>query len=73
MGNDKEYASTFDCFKKILKTHGFRGLFKGGVATMWREFPPGGFILKKLIKTLTFILKDNDININLTNFVWIRM
>ena len=47
IGMDKQYKSTIDCFNQIVKKYGLKGLFKGGVATMWRELPPGGFFKEK--------------------------
>jgi solute carrier family 25 carnitine/acylcarnitine transporter 20/29 len=35
---DSKYKSTYDCFKQILKSHGVRGLYKGHVVTMLREW-----------------------------------
>jgi solute carrier family 25 carnitine/acylcarnitine transporter 20/29 len=32
------YKSSMDCFKKIYGGYGVQGIFKGGVATIWREF-----------------------------------
>lgn len=40
--NDKGqrcYRSSLDCAQKIVRAHGFRGLYKGGVATLFREVP----------------------------------
>ena len=40
--NDKEqrlYRSSLDCARKIVKANGFCGLYKGGVAMLYREVP----------------------------------
>lgn len=38
----KQYHGSYDCLLQILKKHGVKGLFKGSVATFFRECPPGG-------------------------------
>ena len=38
-GHAKQYTSGFDCMRKTIKAEGFRGLFKGGVTTVYREIP----------------------------------
>lgn len=31
------YSSSIDCAKKIFNQYGFKGVYKGGIATLWRE------------------------------------
>lgn len=38
-GAHKYYTSTWDCFKKIYKKEGIRGLYRGGFTTVLRETP----------------------------------
>jgi solute carrier family 25 carnitine/acylcarnitine transporter 20/29 len=35
----KQYSSTIDCFKKIVKNHGLKGIYQGYVSTVFREVP----------------------------------
>lgn len=49
------YKSSVDCIKKISNQHGVKGLFRGGVPTLWREaiayavyFSAYDWILKKV-------------------------
>ncbi len=32
------YKSTWDCYKRVLREHGLRGIYKGQIITMVREF-----------------------------------
>ena len=41
-GAHKYYTSTYDCFKKIYKTEGIVGLYRGNVSTILRETPSFG-------------------------------
>ena len=41
-GAHKYYTSTYDCFKKICKHEGIRGLYRGNVSTILRETPSFG-------------------------------
>jgi len=38
----KYYKSSWDCFRKIYKSEGIRGLSRGLVCTLWRETPGFG-------------------------------
>jgi len=38
----KYYKSSWDCFRKIYKSEGIRGLSRGLVCTLWREMPGFG-------------------------------
>jgi len=36
-GNGNATSSTFGCVKKIVRSYGIKGLYKGSVPTMWRD------------------------------------
>lgn len=43
--NNHQYKSVLNCYYKILTYHGIKGLFRGSIATLWRETLPGGVYL----------------------------
>ena len=54
LGHQKE-ANVYDVFRHIIKTEGFRGLFRGLHATIWRDSPTyGKLIVYKMRKYLSF-------------------
>ncbi len=55
LGHQKE-ANVYDVFRHIIKTEGFRGLFRGLHATIWRDSPTyGKLIVYKIRKYLSFL------------------
>lgn len=42
-GTPATYSGPIDCAKKVLTKEGPRGLFRGTVATLWRDVPGSGF------------------------------
>ena len=43
VGSTLAYKGPFDCAKKVLAKEGTKGLFRGTVATLWRDVPGSGF------------------------------
>ncbi|XP_061194244.1 solute carrier family 25 member 45-like [Saccostrea echinata] len=41
-GKQKAFKGPLDCIRHIVKHHGIRGLYKGGVAMAWRDVPSYG-------------------------------
>ena len=39
IGQTRRYSTGFDCMRSIIKTEGIRGLYKGGVTTIYRKIP----------------------------------
>ena len=71
LGSDNLYHGSIDCFLKILKQHGVRGLFKGSMATFWRECPPGGIQLFFFFSYKS--PKINSIKRHLFHNIWILL
>lgn len=64
--NDKERMSSYrEMVPEILKTEGYRGLYRGFWATFWRDVPGLGFYFYiyeylKLSARLKFNTSEND-------------
>lgn len=59
-GTPATYNGPLDCARKVLASEGPRGLFRGTVATLWRDVPGSGFYFAAYEVTRRAFLKEGQ-------------
>jgi solute carrier family 25 (mitochondrial carnitine/acylcarnitine transporter), member 20/29 len=61
---EKSYSGPFDCFSKVFRTEGFRGIYQGFLTTCAMRFVGVPFYFLSYETTKNYLKKENETNVS---------